>query len=456
MTDTPVSNDKNVDIELDSTLNAAPSNNEAEIIHSPDDTILDTQESDSKIEDIFEQSSAIINVKKINKSLKELEKNHTNVAEIKNLINLIIDNMAKNQSMLTRAALIWGKVPLWQKIGLGTVLIAPTLILGIALQIYMLITISALTLIAFIPSSIILDNHYQRDEQITDLLKDSMKDLADSLVNVIQTMNHLGIQLAGEIGKLQNENERLSLIITDLSAKVADLTSQAEKLKVTEQELRAIQQSLEQTDQELKLSLEEKTRRHEEIKKELAEVAQAFEKNQEELSQKTLELKQVQLEMGQQLRNIDTVTLSLQRVIETYADQSIKSEEERQLFQSKLNEFVTNREKSFEDVTQRIESRNHELLLAQEQFAQIRQQYQDLLKRQGNEIKRIEQAIPAQKSSQPASSKPKHDGAEETDVKHATHISKFGLHGGQRKHRRSHHQHKEPASVADTAVGNGR
>ncbi|MBL7479135.1 LegC2/C7 family Dot/Icm T4SS effector [Legionella bononiensis] len=455
MTDTPVSNDKINGTELDATIDTPSSNIEVDNTLLSQDALKDSQEHSAKIKAIFDQSSTIIDVEKVNKSLKEVEETQKGVSEIKTLINSIIDNMAKNQSMLTRAALLWGKVPLWQKIGLGTVLIAPTLILGIALQIYMLIAISALTLIAYIPSSVVLDNHYNHDEQITDRLKESMEGLAQSLVNLIHTMEHLSVQLAGEIEQFQQENERLTDAISDLSEQVSKLTNEAVELQKTEQELRSIQQSLEQTDQELKLTLEEKTKLYEQIKTEINKVTLAFEKNQRELSQKTLELNRVQRDMGQQLNNLNGVAQSLQKVVETYADQIIKNEQDRTIFQSRLTEFVTNREKSFEEVAKRIEKRNEELLIVQNKFNGLQEEYQALLKRQGNEIQRLEQEIPANKSSKTVSVKPNNGQTEEKPSKHAHHIKNLGLHAEKKKHRSRHHHPIESTEV-NPATSNGR
>ena len=455
MTDTPVSNDKNNGSEMDATIDTASSSIEVVNNLLSQDALKESQDHAAQIKAIFDQSSAIIDVENVNKSLKEVQETQKGVSEIKTLINSIIDNMAKNQSMLTRAALMWGKVPLWQKIGLGTVLIAPTLILGIALQIYILIAISALTLIAYIPSSVVLDNHYNHDEQITDRLKEGMEGLAQSLVNLIHSMENLSVQLAGEIEQFQQENERLTAAICNLSEQVSILTNEAEELKKTEQSLRYIQQSLEKTDQDLKLTLEEKTRVNEQIKVEITQVTQAFEKNQRELSQKTLELNQVQLEMGQQLKNLNTVAQSLQSVVETYADQTIKNEQDRAIFQSRLTAFVTDREKSVEEVAQRIQKRNEELLIVQDKFERLQEKYQALLKRQGNEIQRLEQEIPSKKSSKPVSVKPTNGQTEEKPMKHAHHIKNLGLHAEKKKPRSRHHHPIENAEV-NPAISNGR
>jgi uncharacterized membrane protein YheB (UPF0754 family) len=168
-----------------------------------------------------------------------------------------------------------------------------------------------------------------------------------------------------------------------------------------------------------------------------------------------LELNQVQLEMGQQLKNLNTVVQSLQKVVESYADQAIQNEQDRTIFQSKLTEFVTDREKSYEEVAQRIQKRNEELLIVQNKFDRLQEKYQALLNRQGNVIQRLEQEIPAKKSSKAVFVKPTNVQTEETPLKHAHQIKNLGLHAEKKKHRSRHHHPKETSEV-NPATTNGR
>ncbi|CAM2804568.1 LegC2/C7 family Dot/Icm T4SS effector [Legionella worsleiensis] len=440
MTNSAICHDKNDDNALNTALPPTPACDET--IRTPQESQYDA----SGLNSILEQSSSIINIDNVKNSLNELAETHNDVTKIKKQINTIVENMAKNQSMLTRAALFWGNVPLWQKIGIGFVLIAPLLILGIALNLFTLITLSALTLVGFIPGSIILENHYQHDEQITERLKDAMNHLAESLIRVIQNMEQMCDLLGDEIIKFQTENEQLGNTICNLSDQVIVLTRKAEELRATEQELRAMQLNLEQTDQLLKQTLAEKTQFYEQIKTELTQINQNYELNQQELTQKTMELEQIKKDMGQQLANLNTVALALQKVVENFADQSIKSVPERELFQTRLNEFVTDRKKSLEQVTKRITESNQKLQSVQEQLDSVRHKYQELLKKQGSEIHRIEQTL-SPKTRRTAAAKAKPERLAPQSNTH--HLKKLGLHAKKKPHRVDRRQHQESAQVKE-------
>ncbi len=375
----------------------------------------------------LDTSSNTLDSTKAKQSIAEVETNQGSVATIKALIDSIIDSIAKNQSMLTRAALFWGKMPLWQKIGIGILLIAPTLILGIILQLTALIIISALTLIAYIPTSYILDNHYEHDEQVTDKLKDSMTIMATSLEAVLETMDEIKSKLADQIESFHNENERLTTGIIDLSSKIDLLMQESRELIKTEQELRVIQLELENTEKKLRRSVDEHTELLQKNKQELENTSKAFEENQTELSKTTLELEKVRSELSKEIDKNLKVTAALKKTVEEIAPTFIMDEEIIIEFQKKLEQFISDKEKTCVQLVQRICDATKELSLVKDELQRTECRFKALLERQAQSVDQL-----AKKSeSAPSQSKP--DAQKTSSADNAKKIQKFGINARQRQ-----------------------
>ncbi|WP_298627904.1 LegC2/C7 family Dot/Icm T4SS effector [uncultured Legionella sp.] len=375
--------------------------------------------------------SSLLNTDKAKKSLAEIEENEQSVATIKALIDSIIDSIAQNQSMLTRAALFWGKLPLWQKIGVGLLLIAPTLILGIVLHISLLIIISALTLITFVPTSLALDNHYEHDEQVTDQLKDSMTIMATSLESVLDTMEHLRSKLAHQIDNFHQENERLINGIISLSSQIDKLTTKSKELAKTEQELRAIQVDLENLDKTLRISVEEQTERLTKNQQEIDSTSQAFKANQDELAKTTQELDAVRKNLGKVIEDNQNVTQIMKETVEKLAKLFILDDQTRNEFQLKLDDFLTNKEKTFNEIAARIYKANQQLSLTRDELNRTNLRYESLLKRQTEQLNKLD--MPARPSET--------DDSEVIIGKNAHKIRKFGINARTPSH------HPEPQEI---------
>lgn len=386
------------------------------------DTPLNSSEiNEMELDSSKETTSPVAEPDKAKKSLAEVEANQESVATIKALIDSIIDSIAKNQSMLTRAALFWGKLPLWQKIGTGLLLIAPTLILGIVLQLSILIIISALTLITFVPTSLVLDDHYKHDEQVTDKLKDSMTIMAISLEAVLDTMEELRLKLANQIENFHLENERLTNGIIDLSSKVDTLSSQSKELMKMEQEFRAIQLELEDAEKTLHLSLKEKSELLQKNQHAIDTTKNAFAVNQDELSKTILELDAVRFTLGKTIADNQSVTVILKETVEKLAKSFILDETARNEFQTKLEHFITDKEKTFNEIAQRICKANQELSLVRDELNRTNLRYQSLLDRQASQLDRLDK-------SRSTDIKTQIDATEAAPIKNAHRIRKFGIH----------------------------
>lgn len=405
------------------------------------DTPTMKEEIDGKVPDLINDDpkpvieDQAIDIQQVKSPIKQIETTQKSISDIHKLISSIIDSIAQNQSMLARAALQWGRLPLWQKIGLGTVLIVPTLILGIVFQMYVLLAISALTLITFTACNYILDNHYDHEERVTDQLKEAMIGMANSLEQVIESMKTAREELATEIDKFHQKNEQLTNKIIELKGQVDELTHQLEQLSITEKELRAIQVKLEQTHTSLKDNIEEQTELLAQNKAEIEQTQQAMEKNQLELSEKTKELDEVRIQLGEEIESAQKVSESLQVAIESLAKNLIKDDKERESFQSKLTTFLTDKERSFDAIAKRICDATRELSLVKDELSRANLRYKNLLERQEKQIHKLEQSSPTVK--------PALDKTDESPLRQVTNLMKHGIHAPHKhKHHHTHSKHE--------------
>ncbi|HDV5711104.1 TPA: Dot/Icm T4SS effector LegC2/YlfB [Legionella pneumophila] len=325
------------------------------------------------------------------KKLKVLETTQENFDQIKKHIAAVIDSLAKNRSFFGRVAAYWGEMQLWLKITLGIVLVVPTLTLGIAIQVASLIVVSVLTLVTYVGSALLLENHVQKEEHITDRLKEEMIGLADNLGKVIESFEPLRRQIAEQIEYFHKENDRLNLNVTELSDHIMRLTKQAEQLQKTEQTLRKVREELEKTSETLDEKVQVQTELLQINQEELNRIREEIAKNEIELSEKISELDQVKEEMSVEIEKAETVTQVLKNTVEKLSQTAIADHNHRESFQNKLNDFLSNKEQSFNDVAQRICEAERELCLVKEELNFSNKRYQELLERQEEVVKRLEQ-----------------------------------------------------------------
>lgn len=335
-------------------------------------------------------------LKTIKESLEQFESTQQNIKEIRKHINSIIDSIAQNRSLFTRLSHYWAKMPLWQKIGIGLLVTAPTLALAIAFNILMFYVACALTLAAYIASSYILDNHNEHDEKITDRLKEGMVGLADALENVIKSLDTLSDELANETQVMHEKNELLEEKVAGLCTKVALITEQGLKLKQTEQELLMIKNTLENKAGSLRENIEEQKELLELNREELGQIRQEIDQNHIDLSTAILELDKVREELGTEIKKANTIATLLQTNVKDLSDTVITDEEQRLAFQAKLEDFIKNKEESFKKIADRIFATQQELALVKDELNRNNKRNRELLERQELQINRIAQCTSTQ------------------------------------------------------------
>lgn len=339
----------------------------------------------------MEQDTLAQKTKKDKERFEKIVTTQNKIQKIKVDLNQLIQSMNNNPSWLSRAASTWHEIPLWQKITAGAVLTIPLLMIGLMANLAALITLSIVTGIIYAVSHILLENHQNQNTNNTENLNAGISSLVDLLDTVISTLDILREQLALEIDAFQKENERLTESVQQFCEQIKTLKSQISELNDTEKALRATQIELELTAKTLKGSIEEQSQVLDETQKKLKQVAQEYQDNQNKLADKITELDAVKEQMSKEVDQAQTLALVLKSTVEALSKTVIADEEQRTSFQLRLNEFLTNKEKSFDQVAERICEAERKLSLVTKQLEESNQRYRKLLDRQEQQIIRLEQ-----------------------------------------------------------------
>ena len=289
----------------------------------------------------------------------------------------MIDAIALNPSLLSRASSYWGTRPLWQKISAGILLTAPFFIIGIAANISVLLTISIFTLITYTASSLLLDNHHEHNTDRTEHLKKSVSNLVEVLVAVILSLETL--------------QEQFTLNISELSAQIKTLTEHTQRLNDTAQQLNTTKIDLENTVDVLKGTINEQTQLLNKRQKELENACL-------KLSEKISELHLVKTAMGLEINKSQKITAVLKETVASLADTVFLDEQQRIAFFKKMNEFLSNKEASFDKIAERICEAERQLSLVTEELRRTKDEFnrcnlyhRQLLREQENLISRLAQ-----------------------------------------------------------------
>lgn len=339
----------------------------------------------------MDQDVLIRKAKKDKERFEQVVITQNKIQHIKTDLNQLIQAMQHNPSLFSRAASFWNEIPLWQKISAGIALSVPLLMIGLMANLAALITLSIVTAIGYTASHILLENHQRHNTDSTQSLKTGISSLVDLLDTVISTLEILHQQLALEIESFQKENERMSKSIGELSGQITTLTSQITVLTDTEKALRFTQSELERTVKTLKDSIAEQSQVLDETQKELKRVAQEYKNTQNQLADKITELDAVKQRLSKEVDQAQSIILVLRGTVEALSQSVIADGERRTAFQSRLNDFITNKEKSFDQVAERICEAERKLSAVTQQLEESNKRYRELLDRQELQIIRMEQ-----------------------------------------------------------------
>ena len=161
-------------------------------------------------------------------SLNRINSAKNDLIKVKETLGTIIDTMANNPSLISRAAKAWGELPLWQKILGGVVVSGPVLAAGLFAHVGVLMVIGGVNGLAYTASGIILDDHHVHTVDIAKKLKEGIFSLADLLQITINALEKIVESLQVEVEKFIVENAKLANNVTELKSEVTSLTAQVE------------------------------------------------------------------------------------------------------------------------------------------------------------------------------------------------------------------------------------
>lgn len=358
------------------------------LIQSDKNSVITTEGSESTLKDP-KTSTATPEIE--TDSLNKIVHTQKQLSQVKESLGSIVDSIAENPSLFTRAATAWGELPMWQKVTGGIVLTGPSLAIGLFAHIGVLLVIGGVTGIAYTASGIVLDDHHTCNVNIAKRLKEGIFGLADVLQITIEALDAIRKMFAEEIAKFKNENIRLTENIDRLGNEVESLSMQVELYIETERLLRETKNELEQTAKKLEESATKQTELLEENQKVLSKIRKDYEKSQLQLAEKVIELHEVKVSLGLEVQKAKTVAKTLEGTVQTLTGTVIADEEQRVSFQQKLDGFLNNKQLGFDQVAERICKAEEELRLVKEELKKSNERYEELLSRQEKQVERLEQ-----------------------------------------------------------------
>lgn len=304
------------------------------------------------------------------------------LAELKENMNKMIDLMADHPSFFSRAATYWGELSIWLKILAGVVLIVPTLLIAIFVHVFFLFAVSAITLIVYVGSSLLLDNHHNSVTHTTESLKDGIGSLADLLGTVIESLDKFHKDMQKDLKRFQDENDKLAKEVSELDLQITEFSEQNAKFKKEVLELEASKDQLQTTVEVLTGSVESHSALLETAHKKLEQTQEEYQKSQEELNNKIVELDSISTNLKLRLQEAKDTVATLTSSMQDLTSNLIGNDETREAYLQKLDEHLKKRDASFTEITGNFSKLELELAETKKQLEQQVEKHKALLTRQ--------------------------------------------------------------------------
>ncbi|WP_298625277.1 hypothetical protein [uncultured Legionella sp.] len=317
----------------------------------------------------------LLHQEQINNTKKKL-------AQIKTHVLSLTDVYAKNLSIFSEAALYWNKVPLWQKIAAGVCLTLSFLIVGILAHATVLITLGLVSALVYSASSMLLDNHQEHTRHNTEQLKSGISNVTDLMALVTLSLDGLREQLAKDIKSFQTEIDRLNSSIGQLREYIDTLKDTILKLTQSEQMLRLTIVQLQQAINTLNNTIVQQSELLKQTQVELDRVIAEYNTVQKKLTEEINALNAVKEELAKELEQVNTLSKILNETVVSLSHVVIADEATRSAFHKRLEDFLNNKELSFDKIVARICEAEHQLALITRQFEQDNQRHKSLLDEQ--------------------------------------------------------------------------
>jgi len=343
-----------------------------------------------KVDTSAETGPAELRVESNNDNLTKIVQAREQIAEVKKNLSTIVDSIANNPSLITRASDAWGAWPTWQKVGTGIVLTVPALLVGVATSVGSLLIIGGATGIAYTTTGLVLEDHHTCNVNIKQRLKDGILSLADVLEFTIVALDTIRLQLAEEIGKFKEENAKLVLQVSTLQDQIHTLSIQVGILVETESFLRTTKEKLQLEAQDLRTATEDQSKLLKRNQEELEAITKAYQTTQENLTGKVKELRIVREQVASEIAKTKQVSESLQKAVTTLSGVLIDDQKQREAFQAKLTKLLDGEEASALKVVERLSTTQGELEGATTDLRSNNEHHKELLVKQESLIKRLE------------------------------------------------------------------
>jgi len=299
--------------------------------------------------------------------------------QIKADLNETIESMENHRSFLSKVALFWGKLPLWQKILGGLILTVPFLIIGIAAHISFLLAFCAIAVVIYAGVGILLDNHNKFSSSFAQNLRKGIFALAGSLEKIITILDTLRQKFAIEIDKFKTQNEQLKKAVVDLQEHVTNLAAEIKAAAELTASLSRIKDESEQTTKKLEATVTEQAEQLGAKLEELDQINKAYAESQNNLAQKLAEFTQIKTDLSLEIEKTKNVAEILHDAVAALTNIAIPGKEQQQIFNEKFDEFLKNNEATFDQVANRFSTVQVQLELRNEQLIQSEKQYKELL-----------------------------------------------------------------------------
>lgn len=352
----------------------------------------------SAIDTALLSSNELINTSELSEHLKEFDKTQGHLSNIKKHLSSLVDQLNNTPSMISRAAQAWGKLPVWQKITLGLILIAPLLIAGIVLHFYMLIIASIMTLLVYVPVSLLLDNHFQHDSELIETIKEKILLLADPLDRAIETLIFLQQQLAQEVEHLYQENENLTQIIKKIKEELNSLSSEIMQIQNTKIAFEVTNKKLEDLVLSLKAQWAEQNELIEHIEHEIQETQNKIEWTTSELEKNIVALKDTRENLGKEIDNQESAVVTLKNILKNFS-MRLDDEADRNRFMQSINDFLSSNDDCLSNIATKFVKNRDDLQHIEQKLAEISKRYEYYLDKMDEQIENLgnNSSVPLQK-----------------------------------------------------------
>lgn len=177
---------------------------------------------------------------------------------------------SNDKSLLAALAEDWGAMPWWAKALILLLLLAPTVILAVVLQLWILFAATAFIGLVYIGLSLLFDNHYAHNAEHNQLLQQKVSAFVDFYGKILVLMHQIASSLGFEVDSLENHNQALcehnqhlkdeirifSSHLTHCKQGIADLDLENSELKISNRHLKDLgleyEQLLQTQEQELR------------------------------------------------------------------------------------------------------------------------------------------------------------------------------------------------------------